>query len=378
MKITDITVYLAKEWRTFLFVVVDTDEGIYGVGEAGITGRELAVAGAVEHFKPLLIGEDPFRIEHHWQRLYRGGFYPAGPIMAAALSAIDIALWDIKGKAFDTPVYNLFGGYTRDRLLTYNHLHGATKDELVDAALKAKEEGWKAMRFEPVYNGETMVLDGRDSVRQGIKQWEAVRAAVGEDIELCYDMHTRLNLREARYMCRALEEFRPFFIEDALRSEQPEMYRHLRQHTAVPLAAGEQYTSKWAYRTVVEEDLIDFARLDVCIGGGLTESLKIAGWCETHNIDIAVHNPIGPIATAACYHLNMAISNFGVMELPKRPGETMADVVTGLPDWEDGYLLLNDRPGLGVEFNREALEHYPFEITELPHVKRPDGSFTNW
>lgn len=373
MKITDITVYLAKEWRTFLFVVIDTDEGIYGLGEAGLTGRELAVKGAIEHFKPLLIGEDPARIEHIWQRLFRGGFYPGGPILSSAIAAIDIALWDIKGKALGVPLYQLFGGRVRDRVMTYTHLHG----DVVEAAERAVSEGWKCLRWEPAY-GEDGVINPRKSVDRSIEEWRRVRDAVGDDIELCYDAHTKLDVTEAIRLCRAIEDYRPFFVEDPIRSENPMSYRRVRDKTAIPLAAGEQYGSKWDFREIVENELIDMARIDVCIAGGLTEARKIASWCETHFIDIAVHNPIGPVAAAACLHLNLSIPNFAVQELPRRPGECMPDAITGDLAWEDGCLLPPTAPGLGVEIDRSAVKNYPFEITELPHIRRADGSFTNW
>ncbi len=377
MKITNITTYLAKEWRTFLFVVVDTDEGIYGVGEGGITGRELAVAGALEHFKPLLIGQDPFRTEHIWQTLSRGGFYPASLILTAAIAAIDVALWDIKGKALGVPVYQLLGGLVRDKVMTYNHLHGASVEAIVEGVQRSMAEGWKCVRWEPTYRPDH-VIEPRESIRLALAQWQAVREAAGDDVEICFDVHTKLSVPDAIRFCREVEPFRPFFIEDPLRAENADSYRRLRANTAVPIAAGEQYASKWAFRQVIEEEWIDYARIDVCNCGGLTEARKIAGWCETHYIDLAVHNPIGPVATAASLHLNLSAPNFGVMELPRRPGESMADVVLNQPEWEDGYLLPPTQPGLGIEFDREAIKNYPFEITELPHLRREDGSFTNW
>ena len=376
MKITDITVYLVKEWRTFMFVVVDTDEGIYGVGEAGVTGRELAMAGVVEHVTPLLIGEDPFRTEHLWQLLWRGGFHPAGQILTGAIAAIDIALWDIKGKALGVPVYDLLGGRTRDRVLTYNHVNGGA-DEIGDLCLASVEEGWKCLRLDP-HGRADGVFEPTESVRWALGKFEAAREAVGDDIELCLDIHTRLGVSDAIRFCREVEPFRPLFIEDPLRSENAESYARLRAQTAVPIAAGEQFGTKWDFRPLIENAWIDYARVDLCICAGLTESKKIAGWCETHYIDLAVHNPIGPVSTAACLHLNLSIPNMLVQELPRRPGESLPDVVLGQPGWEDGYLLPPERPGLGIEFDREAVKRYPFEPTELPKLRRVDGSFTNW
>jgi L-alanine-DL-glutamate epimerase-like enolase superfamily enzyme len=377
MKIQDVTVYLAKEWRTFLYVVIDTDEGIYGLGEAGLTGRELAVAGAIEHFKPLLIGQDPYRIEHIWQMLFRGGFFPAQRVLTSAIAAIDIALWDIKGKALGVPVYELLGGRVRDKVVCYNHNDGSTIDGLVESCQQAVEAGWKFLRWGlPQQDGN--ILEPRQSVLTAIRQFQAVREAVGDDIELCFDVHTRLNLADALWLCREVETFHPYFIEDPLRSENPDSFRHLRSRTAVPLAAGEQFSSKWEFRQLVEEEWIDYARIDVCICGGLTEAKKIAGWCETHYINLALHNPIGPVATSACLHLNLSCPNFGVQELPRRPGDSMPDAITGQPEWEEGYLLPPDKPGLGVEIDREAIKKYPFEMAELPHLRRVDGSVTNW
>src|SRR6185436_14650669 len=191
MKITDVTVFLAKEWRTFLFVVIDTDEGIYGLGEAGITGRELAVQGAIEHFKPLLIGQDPARIEHIWQLLFRGGFFPAQRILTSAISAIDIALWDIKGKALGVPIYDLLGGRVRDKVVCYPHNVGHNMEiaPLVESCLQTKEEGWKFVRWGLPNDGE--LLEPRVAVNTSIAQFQAVREAVGDDIELCFDVHTR-------------------------------------------------------------------------------------------------------------------------------------------------------------------------------------------
>lgn len=364
--------------RNFLFVVVDTDEGISGVGEAGITGRELAVIGAIEHFKPLLIGEDPFRTEHIWQLLSRGGFFPAQRVLMAAISAIDIALWDIKGKALQVPIYRLLGGPVRDRVVCYPHNvgHGSEITPLVESCLQTKEEGWKFVRWGLPQDGE--VLEPRRAVQTAIRQFQAVREAVGEEIEIAFDVHTRLDLPDALWLCREVEPFHPFFIEDPLRCENPDSFKTLRPRTRVPLAAGEQFSSKWEFRQLIEEEWIDYARVDLCIAGGFTEALKIAGWAETHYIKMAVHNPLGPVSTAACLQFNLAVSNFGVQEQPRRPGTMLTDVVPVQPEWEDGYLLPSERPGLGIEFDREAARRHPFQMHEPPHLRRLDGSFTNW
>jgi L-alanine-DL-glutamate epimerase-like enolase superfamily enzyme len=379
MKITNVEPYpVWGGYRNFLFVVVDTDEGIYGVGEAGITGRELAVMGGIEHLKPLLIGQDPARIEHIWQMLFRGGFFPAQRILSAAISAIDIALWDIKGKALGVPIYELLGGRVRDRVVCYPHNrgHGMEITPLVESCLQTKEEGWKFVRWGLPDTGQ--VLEPRQSVLTAIKQFQAVRDAVGDEIEIVFDVHTRLDLPDAVWLCREVEPFHPFFVEDPLRCENPDSFKTLRPRTSVPLAAGEQFSSKWEFRQLIEEEWIDYARVDLCIAGGLTEAKKIAGWCETHYIKVAVHNPLGPVSTAACLQLNLACPNFGVQEQPGKPGTTLADVVPEQPTWEDGYLLPPESPGLGIQFDREAARRHPFQMTELPRLHRIDGSVTNW
>jgi galactonate dehydratase len=381
MKITAIECFpVFNGARNNLFVTVDTDEGIWGVGESGLSGRELAVMGAIEHFKPLLIGQDPTRIEHIWQTLARGGFFPLDRVLGSAISAIDIALWDILGKSFDVPIYQLLGGRARDRVVCYPHNssgHDEDVERLVEDCQRHVAMGWKFLRWGLPQQPDG-VLEPRWAITVGLKQLEAVRKAVGDEIELCFDVHTRLDLPDAVQLCRASEAYRPFFMEDALRSEDPHAYRRLRQQTAVPLAAGEQWAGKWAFREAIEAELIDYCRVDLCIAGGITEAKKIAGWCETHHIKLATHNPLGPVSTAACLQLNLACSNVGVQEQPRRPGTTLVDVVPVQVPWDDGYLLPPSRPGLGIEFDREAARRLPFQMTEPPHLRRRDGSVTNW
>ncbi len=380
MKISSITCY--PVWgggRNYLFVVVDTDEGVYGVGESGLTGRELAVMGAIEHFKPLLIGQDVRRHEHLWQLLSRGGFFPHDKVLGSAIAAIDIALWDLRGKALGVPVYELLGGRVRDKVVCYCHLAGGHTpgvEGLVEDARQRVAEGWRFLRWGLPSEGE--VLAPSRAIRQAVAQFRALREAVGDEAELCFDIHTRLSPPEAIALCREVAPYRPFFMEDPVRSESVQAFHLLRQKIDVPLAAGEQFASKWDFRELIDHDLIDYARIDLCIAGGLTEGKKIAGWCEGHYIDIAVHNPLGPVATAACVHFNLAIPNFAVQEQPRKPGMALTDVVGNQPIWEDGYILPPSGPGLGITFDRKAAQAHPFRMTELPHLRREDGSFTNW
>ena len=211
---------------------------------------------------------------------------------------------------------------------------------------------------------------------------QAVREAIGDEMEIILDVHTRLDLPDAVTLCRELEPLRPFFIEDPLRSENPDSFKTLRSRTAVPLAAGEQFSSKWEFRQLIEEEWIDYARIDLCIAGGFTEARKIAGWCETHYIKLATHNPLGPVSTAACLHLNLASPNFGVQEWGIRgdtpPAPVLPEIFPVPLDWADGHLLPPTKPGLGIEFDREAARKQPFQMRELPHLRREDGSVTNW
>jgi L-alanine-DL-glutamate epimerase-like enolase superfamily enzyme len=377
MKITAVKPYCVwGGFKNYLFVKVETDEGIEGVGEAGLSWREMAVAEGVRHLESVLVGQDPMRIEHLWQRMFRGGFFPAGRVLCSAISAIDIALWDIQGKALGVPVYQLLGGRVRDRVICYPHAGGATPEELGQHARRLREEGWKFIRFSVPSDGDQ--LEPRAAVRETIRMCEGVKAAVGDDLEICLDLHTRLDPMDAIPLCREMEQFHPYFLEDPIRSENPASFHQLRRHIHAPIAAGEQFATKWEFRELIEQELINYARIDVCIVGGLTEARKIAHWCETHYINIAPHNPLGPISTAACLHLCLAVSNFGVQELPVRPGTQLADVVPVQVKFESGYLLPPEGPGLGVEFNEEAARALPARYGQPPELHRADGSFTNW
>lgn len=376
MKIASICTFIVGDQRPFLFVVVETDNGIQGIGEAGITWREQAVAGFIEALKPSLIGEDPRRIEHLWQVMLRCGFFPGGRIGAAAISAIDIALWDIKAKALGVPVYELLGGLVRDRVACYPHVPDNDFDVMYDDCRKAVEAGWEFVRFNLPSQGEH--LEPRVAVRQGVELVAGVREVVGPDVGIIIDAHTRLDPADAVTLCRQLEPFHPFFVEDPVRCENAAAIGRLRQHTAVPIAMGEQFATKWEFREPIENDWIDYCRMDLCIVGGITEARKITGWCETHYIAIAPHNPLGPVSTAACLHLDLATSNFAVQECARIPGEVLPELFPKQIPFRDGFMLPPTEPGLGIEFNESAVETYPTVQGDCPRLKRPDGSFTNW
>lgn len=388
MKVTAIKSYPVAdgEGRPYFIVKVETDAGIHGLGEVGIRWWGNAIEKAIEHLSELVIGQDPFSTERLWQHMFRGSFFPADKVYCCAISAIDIALWDIKGKAVGMPVYKLLGGPVRDKVVCYPHTQGRSTKELVDNCKRAVDEGWKFVRWGQPETGGVLEYRGRDgrlepveSIRLAEEQMAAVREAVGPNIQICFDVHTRLDTAMVIQMCKALEPYRPFFIEDPIRSENPASYRTLARHISLPIAAGEQWASKWPFREVIEEELISYARIDLCIVGGITEALKITHWCETHYIDIVPHNPLGPVSAAACVSLCMASTNVGVQEMPRRPGSFATDLFPEQIQWADGYAWCPDKPGLGVEFDERVAESRRINPSGWPPLlRRNDGAFTNW
>lgn len=377
MKISGIKTFpVSTPGRNYLFVIVETDEGLYGVGEFGITWRERAGLGAIEHLKPHLLGQDPHNIEYLWQKMLRGDFFPGGRINAAAISAIDIALWDIKGKALDQPIHMLLGGRLRERVPCYTGIGGGTPEQAAEQACEKKAEGFRYLRLE--VRPRDSILEPSQAVRDAVAEFAAVRDAVGEDVELCIDVHTRLDPPDAIRLGRLLEPYAPYFIEDPLRCENPQTYRLVRQHIGVPLAVGEHYATKWEFRQMIEEELLDYARIDLCVVGGLTEARKITNWCETHYIKLVPHNPLGPVSAAACLQLDLATDNFAVQETWHYKTGFFDDLFPRQIVFDKGDFLVPEGPGLGIEFNEDAAAAYRFEERLSPQLKRRDGSFTNW
>ena len=388
MKITQIKNFPISDGdgKVYYIVKVETDAGIYGLGEVGIPNWGGAIGKAIEHLSEIVIGEDPFSTEKLWQYMFRGGFFPADKVYSCAISAIDIALWDIKAKALEMPLYKLLGGPVRDKVVCYPHTQGETMANLLDNCKRHIDAGWKFVRWHQpetgpssVYVDNMNILEPTDSVRLAEEQIATIREAIGPDIQICFDMHTRLDTAHAVALCKAVEPYRPFFMEDPLRSENPASYRTLSKHVSLPIAAGEQWSTKWPFREVIEEELINYARIDLCIVGGITEALKITHWAETHYIDIVPHNPLGPVSAAACVALCMASTNVGVQEMPRRPGSYATDLFPKQIEWEGGYAWCPDEPGMGVDFNEElALSSIVDPTGWPPQLRRNDGSFTNW
>ena len=387
MKVSKIrTFFVADSGRTYFVVKVETDEGVYGLGEVGIRWWGAAIEKAIEHLSQIVVGQDPFSTERLWQHMYRGSFFPADKVYACAISAIDIALWDIKGKSLGLPVYKLLGGPVRDKVVCYPHTWGNTNEELVKSCERAVQEGWKFVRLSQPETGvinkgkeKRVLLEPAKSIQMAKDQTALVREAIGADADIVFDVHTRLDTANAIALCKAIEPYKPFFVEDPLRSENPSSYRTLARYVSLPIAAGEQWASKWSFREAIEKELINYARVDLCIVGGLTEALKVTHWCETHYIDIAPHNPLGPVSAAACVALCMASANVGVQEMPLKPGSFANDLFPKQIRWEEGYAFAKDAPGLGVDFDEEATKKRQAASTGWPPVlHREDGAFTNW
>lgn len=276
MKVTSVNGYSVadSDGRLYFIVKVETDEGIYGLGEAGIRWWGVAIGTTIEHLSEIIVGQDPFSTERLWQHMFHGSFFPADKVYACAISAIDIALWDIKGKALGLPVYKLLGSPIRDKVVCYPHTPSHTNEVLVENCVQAVQDGWKFVRYcQPEitgtfeYSGQEGRLEPVKSIRIAETQMALLRDAIGPDIEICFDVHTRLDTTHANAMCKALEPYRPFFIEDPLRSENPGSYRTIARHVSLSIAAGEQWASKWAFREVIEDELINYARIDLCIVG---------------------------------------------------------------------------------------------------------------
>jgi galactonate dehydratase len=383
MKITAVKGFPVWVGRRNQFIVkIETDTGHYGLGEGGISGREMAMQGMLSHFAHFLVGMDPRRIEHIWQTLYRGAYFEGGKITAAVISAVDMALWDIKGKALGVPVYELLGGACRERVPCFATPEaGLTGPACVERATAFVEQGWRFLRFGPGMPEGTpeSVYEPMESIELAAHWIRAVRQAVGPAVGLSIDFHHRLSVAEAALFCQQTADVHLMFLEEPIRCENHKAYQQLRTMTPVPFAVGEEFSSKWDFLPYIEEGVLNFARLDVCNVGGLSEARKVAGWCEAHYIDLMPHNPLGQICTAASIHLGIATNNFAQLEYRHEIDQaTPRDLFPIFPEIDGDGFPLPTAPGLGVEFDEAAVEKYAFAYWEAPHLQRRDGAYTNW
>lgn len=386
MKITDVIAYPVEVGiRNQLLVKVETDEGVFGWGESGLSGRELAVVGAIRHFREFLIGRDPFRIGALWQEIYRSQYVEGGRVLTAAQGAIDIALHDLKGKALGVPVYELLGGRQRDAIDTFATTIAPPGPRMIEQAKILRDAGWKTMRLSPSGHENTEIkgiYEPREHIANTAQWCTRAREELGAEIVLGIDYHHRLTVPEAASFCAKMPRGTLDFLEEPIRDETPEAYETLRKLVDVPFAIGEEFASKWQFLPFIERGITQFARLDVCVVGGLTEAMKIAGWCEAHYIDMMPHNPLGPVCTAASVHFLAAIPNLCWFETRSSPVEKLGfdndEVFPVQVRLEGPRYRVPTAPGLGVEVNEDYLKHATFKFWEAPHLKRRDGSVTNW
>ena len=389
MKITDIKSYPVWVGHRNQFVLkIETDAGIHGLGEGGLLGRELAVAGAVKHYREWLIGRDPMRIGALWQELYRSQYFEGGRVLMAAQSAIDIALHDIVGKALGVPVYELLGGKHRNHVPCFcsTGIFGqgpAGDEETIERAKALIARGWNALRIGFVRPDPDVCpnsFEPRASIGATATRLIKVREALGPGPVLGIDYHHRLSVAESASFCQRMPSGTLDFIEEPIRDECPEAYEALRKLTDVPFAIGEEISSKWHFMPYIERGLTNYCRVDICNVGGFTEAIKVAGWCEAHYIDLMPHNPLGPICTAAAVHLAAAVPNFSWLEAYAEP-QASRELATDL--FPVQLLLKGSRypvptgPGLGVDLNEALAANQEWAFGRYHPLRRRDGSVTN-
>ncbi len=402
MKIVSARVIITSPGRNFVTLKIETDAGIYGIGDATLNGREMAVAAYLEHHViPVLIGRDAHRIEDIWQYLYKGAYWRRGPVTMSAIAAVDTALWDIKAKAAGMPLYQLLGGASREGVLVYGHANGADIAEAVEAASAYVARGYRAVRLQcgipgvkgayGVGRGDTY-YEPADSALPTETLWstpaylqvapklmEAAREALGPDIELLHDVHHRLTPIEAARLGKAFEPYRLFWMEDCTPAENQEAFRLVRQHTVTPLAVGEIFNTIHDCRTLIEEQLIDYIRTTVVHAGGITHLRRIAALAELYQVRTGSHGAtdLSPVCMGAALHFDLWVPNFGIQEYMRHTPETDA-VFPHAYTFADGYLHRGDAPGHGVDIDEELAAKYPYDPKQLPVARLADGTLWSW
>ncbi len=408
LKITDVQVFVTNPGQVnngnyVLVKVITSEPGLYGWGDATCTGSEMGVAKFLEeHLKPAMLGRNPMRLEELWQTLFLLPYYRSGSVQMPAISGIDMALWDIKGKVAGLPVYELLGGRVRDRLLSYTSVGGRSYQEVEQGVRRLMERGYKVIKVQVSAPGlesgyavpqserqraatskafsegaaPSEVWEPGPYVRTLPKLFEHLRKTVGEEIELLHDVHERITPSQAIVLAKALEPYNLFFLEDILRPENLDTFRIIRQQSSTPLAMGEVFTGQWEGMNLITEHLIDYVRHDLAHVGGVTAGRKIAGLCEPYGILTAWHGPgnISPISHMANAHVSLSVPNFGIQEYAHGWGEPIREVFTAMPVFADGYVDIHDRAGLGIDVNEPALKKYPYLRRSRPTIRRRDGT----
>lgn len=384
MRIASVSAY--PVWigdRNQLLIAVRTVCGVTGWGESGFSSRELAVAGCLEDLGDWLEGRDPLYPAAIWEAYQCLPNRARDRVAAALMSAVDIALYDIAGKALDLPVHALLGGACRDRVRTFGCVRADNADELIALATRAVDQGWRCLRL-----GWRTDAPPRFDPQDAIARWPRIlaqaRQALGGQLMLGIDLHHRFSVAEAASFMTRAEEARLDFVEEPIRDEAPSAYHSLRRLAYAPLAIGEEFASSDQFRPYVEQGLCDFARIDICNVGGFTAAMRVGAWCAAHGLEVMPHNPLGPICTAATVHMAATLRNHSFLECWETPGEDNAarqdsPVFLGRLRLEGADFSVPSGPGLGVDVDESRLaEALPFQHSEMPHLRRRDGAFTNW
>ena len=402
MKIVDAKVIVCSPGRNFVTLKLITEDGIHGLGDATLNGRELAVASYLtDHVVPLLIGRDARRIEDTWHYLYQGAYWRRGPVTMAAIAAVDTALWDIKARSLGAPLYQLLGGAAREAVLVYGHASGGDVDDTVQAAAHYLELGYKAIRAQAGIPGLASTYgvghtgfhyDPTDKNLTGENAWSTeryldfapqlfarLRKHFGPDVHLLHDAHHRLTPIEAARLGQALEPYRLFWLEDPVPAELQEGFRWIRQHTTTPLAVGEVFNSIYDCQQLITEQLIDYIRASVVHAGGITHLKRIAHLAELYHVRTGSHGAtdLSPVCLAAALHFDLSVHNFGIQEYMPHTAET-EKVFRHAYRFEAGMMHPGEAPGLGVEIDEQAAAQYPYQRAYLPINRKLDGTMHSW
>ncbi|PWU48382.1 bifunctional D-altronate/D-mannonate dehydratase [Micromonospora globispora] len=402
MKIADARVIVTCPGRNFVTLKIITDEGVTGVGDATLNGRELAVESYLrDHVVPLLIGRDPARIEDTWQYLYQGAYWRRGPVTMSAIAAVDTALWDIKGKVAGLPVYQLLGGRSREGVTVYGHANGETVDEVLTEVARFVDLGYRAVRVQcgvpglaKTYgvSGDKMFYEAADAALPSEATWSTerylahvptvfakVRAEFGPTLRLLHDVHHRLTPIEAARLGRSLEPYALTWMEDPVPAELQDGFRLIRQHTTTPIATGEIFNSIWDASHLIREQLIDYIRTTVVRAGGITHLRRIFDYAALHHVRSGSHGAtdLSPVCLAAALQLDIAIPNFGLQEYMRHTAQT-DEVFPHEYRFADGYLHPGEVPGLGVDIDEEAAARFPYSPAYLPVNRLEDGTVHPW
>jgi len=369
MKVTDVKAFTVDCFRTnWVFVKVYTDEGVSGLGEGTLEYKEKAFIGALEHIKEYLLGKNPFEIEKHWHNIYRDAYWRGGPVLMSALSAVEMALWDILGKSLNVPVYQLLGGKVHDKVRIYvNGWFAGAKEpeEFGEKARIAVQRGVTAMKWDPF--GKNYLQISNRELDKALRCVAAVREAAGNDVDLLIEGHGRFDVPTGIKIAKEIEQFKPMFFEEPVPPDNLEALKAVRDKSPVAISAGERLYSRWDYRKLFDMRAADYIQPDVSHAGGIMELKKIAAVADAYYIPFAPHNPSGPVANAATLQLAACCPNFSILEIMYSDVEWRKDVTNEQLEYADGYITIPDKPGLGIEIDEEACLSHPYQPHTLRH-----------